>query len=65
MLAHKSRREFHTAEIISFAAGVEADVCREKMNKKKALEAKAREAAYRAKMCGRKDHTPGDRMVER
>ena len=47
---------------ISFASGVAAELRRESLMKKKAIEHRARQEKFKARM--RQDTTPGDRVVQ-
>ena len=58
----KTYHEFAGTMPISFAPGVAAELRRESLMKKKAIEAKARQARFNARM--RQDTTPGDRVVD-
>ena len=47
---------------ISYSSGIAADIRRERIRKEQAIEAKARQAKFKARM--RHDTTPGDRVVQ-
>ena len=58
----KNYHELANTMPISFAPGVAAELRRESLMKKKAIEAKARQVKFKARM--RQDTTPGDRVVQ-
>jgi hypothetical protein len=47
---------------VRFAPGIAADITRERIKTEQAIEAKARQARFNARM--RQDTTPGDRVVK-
>ena len=46
---------------VRFAPGIAADITRERIKTEQAIEAKARQVKFKARM--RRDTTPGDRVV--
>ena len=47
---------------VRFAPGIAADINRERIKREQAIEAKARQVKFKARM--RQDTTPGDRVVQ-
>ena len=55
---HQLAESFHAR----FAPGIAADITRERIKREQAIEAKARQVKFKARM--RQDTTPGDRVVK-
>ena len=58
----KSYHQLAESMPVSYSPGIAADIRRERIRKEQAIEAKARQAKFKARM--RHDTTPGDRVVQ-